>query len=165
MRADRRAVALCPVRLVKRARSENAARWASPSWRACAARAYGAHLNAFETFPPFAAAVIIAHVVEGAERDRSTCLAMLWIVARLAHMGFYLADRQPLRSAAFFVGLVADDRHLRPAGVPLDVTPARNVEDRAGHVGRGAVVEQEGDRLGDFFRPARAAHRRGRRRA
>jgi uncharacterized MAPEG superfamily protein len=33
-------------------------------------------------------------------------IAVLFIVARLAHMGFYLADRQPLRSASFFVGLI-----------------------------------------------------------
>ena len=83
------------------------------------ARAYGAHLNAFEAFPPFAAAVIIAHLVEGASTTINV-LAMLFILARLApSCGFYLADRQPLRSAAFFVGLVADDRHFHPDGVPL----------------------------------------------
>ena len=69
------------------------------------ARAHAAHLNAFEAFPPFAAAVIISHVVEGASATVNW-LAVLFIVARLAHMGFYLADRQPLRSASFFVGLI-----------------------------------------------------------
>jgi uncharacterized MAPEG superfamily protein len=68
------------------------------------ARAYFAHLNAFEAFPPFAAAVIISHIVEGASTTVNW-LAVLFIVARLAHMGFYLSDRQPLRSASFFVGL------------------------------------------------------------
>jgi len=68
-------------------------------------RALGAHLNAFETFPPFAAAVIVAHLVEGASATVNV-LAVLYLVARLAHMGFYLADKQPPRSAAFFVGLV-----------------------------------------------------------
>ena len=63
------------------------------------ARAYSAHLNAFEAFPPFAAAVIISHVVEGASATVNW-LAVLFIVARLAHMGFYLSDRQPLRSSA-----------------------------------------------------------------
>ena len=33
-------------------------------------------------------------------------IPVLFIVARLAHMGFYLSDRQPLRSASFFVGLI-----------------------------------------------------------
>jgi uncharacterized MAPEG superfamily protein len=69
------------------------------------ARAYAAHLNAFEAFPPFAAAVIISHVVEGAS-GLVNGLAVLFIVARLAHMGFYLSDRQPLRSASFTVGLI-----------------------------------------------------------
>jgi len=70
-----------------------------------AARAHGAHLNAFEAFPPFAAAVIISHVVEGASATVNV-LAILFIIARCAHMGFYLAERQPLRSAAFFAGLL-----------------------------------------------------------
>lgn len=68
-------------------------------------RALGAHLNAFESFPSFAAAVIISHIVEGASATVNW-LALAYIVARLAHVGFYLADKQPLRSAAFFVGLV-----------------------------------------------------------
>jgi uncharacterized MAPEG superfamily protein len=69
------------------------------------ARAYGAHLNAFEAFPPFAAAVIISHIVEGASATVNW-LAVLFIVARLGHIGFYLADRQPLHSGSFFVGLI-----------------------------------------------------------
>jgi uncharacterized MAPEG superfamily protein len=70
-----------------------------------AARAHGAHLNAFEAFAPFAAAVVIAHIVEGPSAVINV-LAALWVVARLGHIGFYLADQQPLRSLAFTVGLV-----------------------------------------------------------
>ena len=69
------------------------------------ARAHGAHLNAFENFPPFAAAVIISYVIEGASATVNV-LAVLWLIARLAHIGFYLADRAPLRSASFGVGLL-----------------------------------------------------------
>jgi uncharacterized MAPEG superfamily protein len=69
------------------------------------ARAYSAHLNAFEAFPPFAAAVVISHLVEGGSATVNW-LAVLFVVARLGHMGFYLSDRQPLRSASFFVGLL-----------------------------------------------------------
>ena len=76
-----------------------------PNLEGLPARAYGAHLNAFEAFPPFAAAVIISHIVEGASATVNW-LAVLFIVARLGHMGFYLADRQPLRSGSFFVGLI-----------------------------------------------------------
>jgi uncharacterized MAPEG superfamily protein len=68
-----------------------------------AARAHSAHLNAFEAFPPFAAVVIIAHIRLGAN-GWTNLLALAWLVARAAHMAFYLADRQPPRSAAFFVG-------------------------------------------------------------
>ena len=67
------------------------------------ARAHSAHLNAFEAFPPFAAAVIISQLALGANTV-TNLLAVAFIVARAAHMGFYLADRQPPRSAAFFVG-------------------------------------------------------------
>ncbi len=68
-------------------------------------RAHAAHLNAFEAFPPFAAAVVISHLTLGAN-FWSNILALAFIAARLAHMGFYIADRQPPRSAAFSVGLL-----------------------------------------------------------
>ena len=76
-----------------------------PKLEGLPARAHGAHLNAFEAFAPFAAAVIIAHVVEGPNTIVNG-LAVLFVAARLAHMGFYLADRQPPRSAAFTLGLL-----------------------------------------------------------
>jgi len=67
------------------------------------ARAYGAHLNAFESFPPFAAAVIISHVIQGGSTFANIA-AVLYILARIGHMAFYLMDRQPLRSACFGIG-------------------------------------------------------------
>jgi uncharacterized MAPEG superfamily protein len=70
-----------------------------------AARAYGAHLNAFEAFPFFAAAVIVSQVVEGVSATVGW-LALAFLVARVGHIGFYLADRPPLRSACFTVGLL-----------------------------------------------------------
>jgi uncharacterized MAPEG superfamily protein len=75
-----------------------------PALEGLAARAYGAHLNSFEAFPFFAAAVIVSHIVEGANATVGW-LALAFILARLAHMAFYLMDRQPLRSASFFVGM------------------------------------------------------------
>jgi uncharacterized MAPEG superfamily protein len=77
-----------------------------PDLEGLAARAYGAHLNAFEAFPPFAAAVVVSHIVEGASAI-ADALAVVFVLARAAHMAFYLLDRQPARSAAFFVGLLA----------------------------------------------------------
>ena len=70
-----------------------------------AARAHAAHLNAFEAFPPFAAAVIISHLSLGANRW-TNILALVFLIARFAHMGAYLADQQPPRSLAFSVGLL-----------------------------------------------------------
>jgi uncharacterized MAPEG superfamily protein len=69
------------------------------------ARAHAAHLNAFEAFPPFAAAAIISYLSLGVNMWTNV-LAVLFIVARLAHMGFYLADMQPARSAAWTAGMV-----------------------------------------------------------
>jgi len=93
-----------PFSIAARPLDPNLPRKGAPNLEGMAARAYGAHFNAFEAFPPFAAAVIISHIVEGAS-GLVNGLAALFIVARLAHMGFYLADRQPLRSASFLVGM------------------------------------------------------------
>jgi uncharacterized MAPEG superfamily protein len=67
------------------------------------ARCYGAHLNGFETFPLFAAVVIIAHVVRGPSAVVDV-LAVLYILVRAGHAAAYLTDRQPLRTGAFAVG-------------------------------------------------------------
>jgi uncharacterized MAPEG superfamily protein len=66
-------------------------------------RAYGAHLNGLETFPWFASAVIVAHMVSGPSRIADV-LAVVYILVRIGHMVAYMAGRQPLRSAAFAVG-------------------------------------------------------------
>jgi uncharacterized MAPEG superfamily protein len=68
------------------------------------ARANAAQMNAFEAFPLFAAAVIVAHLTEAPEA-RVNALAVVFVAARLAHLGFYLADLATLRSLAWFVGI------------------------------------------------------------
>jgi uncharacterized MAPEG superfamily protein len=70
-----------------------------------AARAHGAHLNAFEAFPFFAAAVIVSQIVEGASATVGV-LALAFLAVRIGHIAFYLADRPPLRSACFTLGLL-----------------------------------------------------------
>jgi len=70
-----------------------------------ALRAHGAHLNSFEAFAPFAAAVTIAHIVGGAS-SAANWLAVAFIVVRLGHTFFYVTDRQPLRSTCFGIGLL-----------------------------------------------------------
>jgi uncharacterized MAPEG superfamily protein len=69
-------------------------------------RAYGAHLNGLETFPWFAAAVIVAHMVGGPSRIANV-LAIVYVLLRIGHMAAYVAGRQPLRSAAFSLAQLA----------------------------------------------------------
>ena len=49
---------------------------------------------------PFAAAVIVSHMVGGPSRI-ADILAVLYILVRIGHMTAYIAGRQPLRTAAF----------------------------------------------------------------
>jgi uncharacterized MAPEG superfamily protein len=64
------------------------------------ARAMGAHNNAFEALPFFAAAVIIAHIC-GADPAWSADFAVAFIVFRVAHGVLYLMDLDILRSVSF----------------------------------------------------------------
>jgi uncharacterized MAPEG superfamily protein len=63
-------------------------------------RAYAAHLNAYENFPFFAAAVIIAGT-QGAPLGALNALAVLYIVLRIAHAALYIADWATPRSVVF----------------------------------------------------------------
>ena len=67
------------------------------------ARAMGAHNNAFETFPFFAAAVIVAHIA-GADPGWSALLAIAFVAVRILHGVLYLADIDLMRSLSFGVG-------------------------------------------------------------
>jgi len=64
-------------------------------------RAHWAQLNAFEAFPPFAAAVIIAHLQQVSQL-RIDGLALAFVVLRVLHGVFYLADRGYWRSTVWF---------------------------------------------------------------
>jgi uncharacterized MAPEG superfamily protein len=69
------------------------------------ARALGAAANAFETFPFFAASVIVAHIA-GADPGWSTIWSVVYLAARILHGVSYYGDVDKLRSAAFGVGQV-----------------------------------------------------------
>jgi uncharacterized MAPEG superfamily protein len=60
-------------------------------------RAVAAHQNHFEAFAPFAAAVIVARILQ-APQDRVDALAVAFIVLRLAYTAAYLSNRAGLRS-------------------------------------------------------------------
>jgi len=67
-------------------------------------RSHWAQLNGFEAFPPFAAAVIIAHQT-GAAQGTVDLLALGFIGARLAYGGLYIADLGAPRSVAWACGV------------------------------------------------------------
>jgi uncharacterized MAPEG superfamily protein len=60
-------------------------------------RAVAAHENHFEAFAPFAAAVIIARMLQ-APQDKVNALAAAFIVLRVGYTWAYLANRAALRS-------------------------------------------------------------------
>lgn len=66
-------------------------------------RANAAHLNAFEAFAPFAAAVLMAQFA-GVDHGRIAILAVVFVVMRVAHGVLYVADVQLARSLAWVGG-------------------------------------------------------------
>lgn len=75
-------------------------------------RAWSAELNAFEALPIALCMAFIAHLC-GADAWLGGLCCGTWVVGRLAHLGFYLADIPMARSASFglanlaLVGLLA----------------------------------------------------------
>lgn len=68
-------------------------------------RGNAAHLNAFEAFPAFAAAVLMAQFA-GVDPGRVSMLAVAFVVLRVLHGLSYLADRDTLRSLSWLLGIV-----------------------------------------------------------
>lgn len=68
-------------------------------------RAYWAQLNAFEAFPLFAAAVIIAHLA-GARQGAIDALAIVFVAFRVGYTLAYLFDRPLLRSLLWSGGVL-----------------------------------------------------------
>ncbi|MDH3510611.1 MAG: MAPEG family protein [Gammaproteobacteria bacterium] len=69
-------------------------------------RANWAQANAYEAFPPFAAAVIIASVA-GANPTTVDILAGTFIIARILHGVCYIFDKPTLRSLVWTIGFFA----------------------------------------------------------
>jgi len=72
-------------------------------WRA---RANAAQQNAFEAFPLFAVAVLVAHQL-GAAQPRVDLLAEIFVGARIAYLLAYLADRALIRTLVWLTGIVS----------------------------------------------------------
>lgn len=67
-------------------------------------RAHWTQLNTFESFPAFAAAVIINRIVLGPNAWADT-LALLFVACRIAYGLLYIGDRPTLRSLAWLGGM------------------------------------------------------------
>lgn len=68
-------------------------------------RANAAHLNGFEAFPAFVAGVLMAQLA-GVPANLVTPLAIAFVVARVLHGVFYLADLHTLRSLIWLIGML-----------------------------------------------------------
>ena len=68
-------------------------------------RAFAAHLNQIESFPLFAAGILVT-TVSGMENNATEYLAIAYIVARLAYLFCYLKDLATLRSSVWGIGML-----------------------------------------------------------
>ena len=66
--------------------------------------AYGAEQNCYETFPPFVAAVIIAHLL-GHNQFIIDVLAVSFVFCRVLHGVVYIQEKGNLRSISYILGL------------------------------------------------------------
>ena len=70
------------------------------------ARANAAQSNSFESFPFFAAAVLVA-TMQGANPLYMTIFSSLYILARVAYIVAYVADWANLRSVCWLFGVIS----------------------------------------------------------
>lgn len=68
------------------------------------ARAFAAQQNAWEALAIFTGAVLVSHLA-GATGSMAATAAVVFIIARILHAVFYIANVDILRSLAFLVGL------------------------------------------------------------
>ncbi len=69
------------------------------------ARANAAQANAWEAVALFGTAVFMAHLA-GADPAASSAAAVVYVVTRILHAGFYIADLPTARSGIFLVGVL-----------------------------------------------------------
>jgi uncharacterized MAPEG superfamily protein len=71
------------------------------------ARAQAAHLNGYEAFPFFAAAVILAEF-RAAPQTTVNTLAVAFILIRIAYVALYLTNRPSARSVVWILGFACN---------------------------------------------------------
>jgi len=67
-------------------------------------RANAAQANSFEAFPFFASGVLLA-LYAGVDAARIDALALTFVLARIAYIGLYVANKATLRSLVWSVGM------------------------------------------------------------
>lgn len=72
-----------------------------------AKNAYNAEQNCYETFPAFAAAVIVAHQL-GNDQSMIDLLCVVFLLSRILHGLFYIINRGSMRSIVYLIGLSAN---------------------------------------------------------
>jgi uncharacterized MAPEG superfamily protein len=83
--------------------NRNVRQWQS-RLEGAAQRAHAAHLNSFEAFPFFAAAVLAA-IVAQADMQRVAMLSMAFVVMRFVYGLIYIWNVATLRSLVWFLGI------------------------------------------------------------
>jgi uncharacterized MAPEG superfamily protein len=71
------------------------------------ARSLGAHLNGYEAFPFFAAAVLLAEM-RSVPQGTVNALAMGFVAVRVVYVLLYLGNRPSLRSLVWAIGFVCN---------------------------------------------------------
>ena len=71
------------------------------------ARAVWAQANAWEGVAVFTVAVVLNQLKGDADPERSAMLAQLFVVCRVLHGGFYVANLDKLRSLVFTLSFIA----------------------------------------------------------
>lgn len=101
-------VSILPAKLSGRRDYDNAnprdPRFYTPGLRV---RAQGAHLNGYEAFPFFAAAVIVAEM-RSVPQGTVNALAVAFVLARIGYVLLYLTDRPTARSVVWSVGFICN---------------------------------------------------------
>ena len=70
------------------------------------ARANAAQANCFESFPFFAAAILVATYTKAPQVDINL-LAITYLLARVSYIACYLLDKASLRSLCWLVGMLS----------------------------------------------------------
>jgi len=69
-------------------------------------RAHAAHLNGFEGFAPFAAAVLVAHLT-GAHPGWAAIFSLVFVIARALYVACYIGNWDKVRTVVWCVGFAS----------------------------------------------------------